>query len=106
MLSESYVRQTTKLTDLYIRTPLSIEPGLYIMLDTNFREYPECELRLYGVLRSSQLALCTCEGRRQFLGGSKSSMGLPEGSSSRICLPPLPPTISLRNCAPASRRAS
>src|SRR5215216_7763002 len=44
--------------------------------------------------------------RCQFLGGSKSSMGLPEGSSSRICLPPLPPTISLRKCALTSHRAS
>ena len=33
-------------------------------------------------------------------------MGLPEGSSSRICLPPLPPTISLRKCASVSRNAS
>ncbi len=40
-------------------------------------------------------------------GGSKSSMGLPEGSSSRICLPPLPPMISLRKCAaPELRRLS
>src|SRR5580700_10574212 len=35
--------------------------------------------------------------------GSKSSMGLPEGSSSRICLPPTPVTMSFRNCAPAFR---
>jgi len=33
-------------------------------------------------------------------------MGFPEGSSSRICLPPMPATISLRKWAPASRRAS
>ena len=33
-------------------------------------------------------------------GGSKSSMGLPAGSSSRICLPPNPLTMSLRKCAP------
>jgi hypothetical protein len=37
--------------------------------------------------------------------GSNNSTGLPEGSSSRICLPPTPLTISLRKCAPASRNS-
>src|SRR5215216_3234878 len=74
MLSESYVRQTTKLTDLYIRTPLSIEPGLYIMLDTNFRESPECELRQNGVRRSSLLGSLRARTNRSWAAGGK---GLP-----------------------------
>jgi hypothetical protein len=32
--------------------------------------------------------------------GSNNSTGLPEGSSSRICLPPTPTTISFRNETP------
>jgi hypothetical protein len=32
----------------------SIGPGLCIMLEGNFRESPECELRQNGVLRSSR----------------------------------------------------
>jgi hypothetical protein len=35
--------------------------------------------------------------------GSNSSIGLPDGSSTRICRPPTPSTISLRNRAPCSR---
>src|SRR6266404_2574656 len=38
--------------------------------------------------------------------GSNSSTGLPAGSSSRICLPPLPTTISFRNRTPATRSFS
>src|SRR2546425_3598580 len=34
--------------------------------------------------------------RHHFRGGSNSSMGLPAGSSRRICLPPKPVTMSLR----------
>src|SRR5216684_2563031 len=47
-------------------------------------------------------------GRRRASGkiGSNSSMGLPDGSSTRICLPPIPVTISLRKWAPALRSAS
>src|SRR6266496_1451124 len=36
--------------------------------------------------------------------GSKSSTGLPEGSSAMICLPPTPVTRSLRNRTPSRRR--
>src|SRR6266498_3301671 len=36
--------------------------------------------------------------------GSKSSTGLPEGSSAMICLPPTPVTKSLRNRTPSRRR--
>ncbi len=36
----------------------------------------------------------------------KSSTRFPEGSSTRICLPPTPVTISLRNRAPRSRRSA
>src|SRR2546428_6566233 len=35
--------------------------------------------------------------------GSKSSMGLPEGPSTRVCLPPTPVTNSLRKRTPALR---
>ena len=38
--------------------------------------------------------------------GSKSSTGLPDGSSTRICLPPTPVTMSFRKCAPAARSSS
>src|SRR5918996_1414165 len=38
--------------------------------------------------------------------GWKSSIGLPEGSSSRICFPPGPVTMSLRKCTPSARRRS
>ena len=44
--------------------------------------------------------------RHHFRGGSNSSMGLPAGSSRRICLPPKPVTMSLRNRAPALRSVS
>jgi hypothetical protein len=37
--------------------------------------------------------------------GSNSSTGLPDGSSTRICLPPTPVTISLRKVAPLARRS-
>jgi hypothetical protein len=36
--------------------------------------------------------------------GRNSSIGLPEGSSSRICLPPGPVTMSLRKGTPSARR--
>ena len=50
----------------------------------------------------------TAERRRQRsaqrAAGSNSSTTLPDGSSSRICLPPGPVTMSFRKVAPASRR--
>lgn len=45
----------------------------------------------------------TKEGERNALldqKGWNNSIGFPDGSSTRICLPPLPVTISLRNFAP------
>jgi len=41
--------------------------------------------------------------RGQRRAGWNSSTRLPDGSTNRICDPPGPVTISLRNCAPASR---
>src|SRR6185503_19234528 len=43
------------------------------------------------------------EGR--YRAGSNSSIGLPSGSSIRICLPPGPVSISLRNWIPACFKA-
>src|SRR5262249_46384810 len=40
-------------------------------------------------------------GGPDYLGGSNNSMGLPSGSSSWICLPPGPFSISLRKRRPA-----
>jgi hypothetical protein len=45
-------------------------------------------------------------GRGYAAAGWKSSIGLPAGSSSRICRPPGPLTISLRNVRPAERSRS
>ena len=49
-----------------------------------------------------------CQGHRRLRApaGWKSSIGLPEGSSSRICWPPGPLTMSLRNVRPAARSRS
>jgi hypothetical protein len=59
---------------------------------------------------AQQLAVAIEPGRYESLAssivGSNSSIGLPEGSSTRICLPPTPSTISLRKDAPAARSAS
>src|SRR5215212_1437363 len=79
-------------------------PSLYLVL-LCWQQYAPCSVE-YEFSEVRWPRSSTCERRRQFLGGSKSSMGLPEGSSSRICLPPLPPTISLRKCACVSRNAS
>ena len=38
--------------------------------------------------------------------GSNSSTGLPDGSSTMICLPPVPLTMSLRKCAPTPRSSA
>ena len=43
---------------------------------------------------------------RQVPAGWKSSIGFPDGSSIRICWPPGPLTMSLRNVRPAARRRS
>ena len=53
----------------------------------------------YGPRRLTQ-ARRVC---RQLEAGWNSSTTLPDGSWSRICLPPGPSTMSLRNVAPASR---
>jgi hypothetical protein len=40
-------------SDALHKTICCIGPGLRIMLEVNFREFPQCELRLIGFLRSS-----------------------------------------------------
>jgi hypothetical protein len=48
--------------------------------------------------RSAALGAPNADG----FGGSNSSIALPDGSSSRTCLPPLPTTMSPRKRAPAA----
>src|ERR1035437_9189575 len=65
-----------------------------------------CEYRMFGSVWGWREPLA----RLRYLGvvrkasgsvGWNSSIGLPDGSSSRICLPPTPVTMSLRKCASA-----
>lgn len=51
-----------------------------------------------GALRLSLLVLAGRHSRpgHHLLAASNSSIGLPDGSSSKICLPPMPATMSLR----------
>jgi hypothetical protein len=51
---------------------------------------------LHGMMRWSSLYRELELRRASLTVGSKSSTGLPEGSSRRICLPPTPVTMSLR----------
>jgi hypothetical protein len=63
--------------------------------------------------RSQRASEASCRSLFQYAGptrqrraGWKSSIGLPDGSSSRICEPPGPVTMSFRNGTPAARSRS
>ena len=87
--------------DEYTRLPHRRRPDRH----RDHRDPPRPRARRLGDHPRPQ-ALVSRQGRCQAPAGWNSSIGLPAGSSSRICRPPGPLTMSFRNEIPAARSCS